>query len=560
MHASLHAATLVGANASLVEVQVDLSLGLPGFYLVGLPDSACIEARVRCQTAIKNSGFTLPQKRVTVNLAPADVRKEGAGFDLAIALGVLSAAGLLRGEPLPRAVVAGELSLSGEVLPSRGVLPLALEARRAGVSILLVPAANAAEATLVKGLTVYAVRSLAEAAAHFSGETPLEPVRASAAPPDQATYDVDLADVRGQLFCKRALEVAAAGGHNALLVGPPGSGKTMLARRLPTLLPELTFEEAIEATSIWSAAGRLRPGQGLLTRRPFRAPHHTISTAGLVGGGSPARPGEISLAHSGTLWLDELPEFNRGALESLRQPLEDGEVSIVRTRGSVTLPSRFMLLAAMNPCPCGYDGAPGPKRCFCPPIVRENYRRRLSGPLLDRFDLHVDAPALSPEELCAKGGGEETSAEVRVRVDRAREKQRARYLRLPGVFANGQLRGTAIREVCALTPDAARTLRSALDSLHLSARAHDRILKVARTIADLDESDTIGPGQISEAIQYRPLYRATREVPDLPEVAPAWLRRRHQTLHASSAEPTAGQPRPAQQGRVQSAATKEEAP
>ena len=556
MHASLHAATLVGASASLVEVQVDLSLGLPGFYLVGLPDSACIEARVRCQTAIKNSGFSLPQKRITVNLAPADLRKEGAGFDLPIALGVLSAAGLLRGQSLPHAVVAGELSLRGEVLPARGVLPLALEARRSGVPTLIVPAANAAEATLVKGLTVFGVRTLAEAAAHLSGEAVLEPAAASppvAGPP----YDVDLADVRGQLFCKRALEVTAAGGHNALLVGPPGSGKTMLARRLPTLLPDLSFEEAIEATSIWSAAGRLRPGQGLLSRRPFRAPHHSVSMAGLVGGGSPPRPGEISLAHHGVLWLDELPEFNRSALEALRQPLEDGEVSIVRTRGSVTLPARFMLLAAMNPCPCGYDGAPGPKRCFCPPIVRENYKRRLSGPLLDRFDLHVDAPALSPDELCSKGGGEETSAQVRARVDPARARQSRRYASFPGTFTNGQLHGTAIREVCALGPEAARTLRSAIESLHLSARAHDRILKVARTIADLEESDAIGPGHVAEAIQYRPLYRATRETPELPD-PPAQKRRGPSHLHATGAEPTPGAPRPAQTNRADGAATQQE--
>ena len=517
MHASLHAATLVGATAFLVEVQVDLSLGLPGFHLVGLPDSACIEARVRCLTGIKNSGFVLPQKRITVNLAPADLRKEGASFDLPIALGVLSAAGLLRGEPIPTALVAGELSLTGEVLPIRGMLPLALEARRRGLSTLIVPASNAAEAALAQGLTVLAVHTLEEAAAHLSGERRLQPYLTSEAAPPTHSSELDLSDVRGQLSCKRALEIAAAGAHNALLIGPPGSGKTLLARRLPTLLPALSFEEAIESTCIWSAAGRLAPGQGLLAQRPFRAPHHSISAGGLVGGGSPPRPGEISLAHNGVLFCDELAEFNRSALECLRQPLEEGEITIVRTRGAITLPARFTLLGAMNPCPCGFANTPGARKCFCPPAAKDSYRRRLSGPLLDRFDLHIDAPPLTADELCGPPEGE-SSATVRARVQSARELQRKRYSRLPGVHANGQLRGPHLRQTCQLTPDAARTLRSALGSLHFSARAHDRVLKVARTIADLEGCARVGPEHVSEAVQFRSLDRSYVAPPELPPV------------------------------------------
>ena len=501
MPSSIHSAAIAGAGARPVDVQVDLSLGLPGFWLVGLPDLACTDAKVRVLTAIRNSGYQLPQKKITVNLAPGDVRKEGAAFDLAIALGVLAAAGLIVPADRP-ALVVGELSLSGDLLPVRGVLPIAIEARRLGFTKLIAPEQNAAEGALVQGLRIYGARSLVEAAEIFCGMSTREPAQAGTAPLEPST--LDLSDVRGQQSAKYALEIAAAGGHNALLVGAPGAGKTMLARRLPGILPSLSFEEAVEATSVWSIAGRLRPGQGLLVDPPFRAPHHTISVAGLIGGGAPLRPGEISLSHRGVLFMDEFPEFGRAALEALRQPLEDGEVSIVRARERATLPARFMLVGAMNPCPCGHAADASPGRCSCSAAQRRAYMGRISGPILDRFDIHIDAPALRSKDLVGKSDGE-SSAVVRERVQRARLLQRERYVKVPGVYCNAQLRGPALREMTFLTDKAGRTLASYLDTNRFSARAHDRLLKLARTIADMNASERVHPEHIDGAVQWRSL-------------------------------------------------------
>ncbi len=498
MLAIVRTAAVYGIEASQVQVEVDVSFGLPQFTMVGLPDASVRESRDRVRSAIRNSGFEFPPHRVTVNLAPAGVRKAGTSFDLPIALGVLAASGLVTRRQVDDTLLVGELSLDGAIQPARGVLPIAAAARRDGVAGLLLPAANAAEAAVVSGLRLYPVRTLPEAVEAINDPRPQAVAPARLAP--GAAAAPDLADVRGQAIARRALEVAAAGGHNLLMSGPPGAGKTMLARRLPGILPALTFDEALEVTAIHSVAGLLPPGGGLVTARPFRAPHHTISDAALVGGGSLPRPGEISLAHHGVLFLDEMPEFSRRVLEVLRQPLEEGCARIARAARTAVFPARFVLVAAMNPCPCGYLGSDArPCRCTPPQIAR--YRGRLSGPLRDRIDLTVEVAALPWRDLAATEPGEATPA-VRARVLAARARQRGRHRRGRPAL-NAHLTPPLVRRHCPLDAPGARLLEAAVGRLGLSARACDRVLKVARTIADLAGAAGVEAPHVAEALQFR---------------------------------------------------------
>ncbi len=500
----LNSTALCGLDGYIVDVETDISNGMPGFDIVGLPDAAVKESKERIRAAIKNSGLVLPAKRITVNLAPADIKKEGAHFDLPIALGILGASEQLDADKCGNSIFLGELSLNGDLRRVSGVLPMVISAYQKGIRKVFLPADNAKEAAVVAGMEVFGVKSLQEILKHYTGENVLAPtiVDVDELLENFQRNKYDFADVKGQIYVKRALEIAAAGGHNLLMIGPPGSGKTMIAQRIPSILPDMTFDESLEVTKVHSIAGTLSDSSPLVAERPFRHPHHTVSAVGLTGGGSNPKPGEITLSHNGVLFMDELPEFRRDALEAMRQPLEDGQVTITRAGGSATYPCSVMMVASMNPCPCGYYGDKT-RECTCSQTQIIKYMSKISGPLLDRIDLHIEVPSVSYDDLETKKRGE-SSAEIKARVNMARKIQTKRY-KGSGIFSNSQLTPELMNKYCTLGEEANALLKQAFEGLGLSARAHNRILKVARTIADLANSEQIEMEHIAEAIQYRAL-------------------------------------------------------
>ena len=496
---------VIGIDAYVVQVEVDISQGLPSFATVGLPEGAVRESKERVKASIKNSGYHFPSDRITVNLAPADIKKEGSAFDLPMALGILAATGLVPKASFDQYIILGELSLDGLIRPIKGALPIAVTAKEMDLKGIFLPVENAPEAAVVEGINIYPVETLSRLVEALLGVSKIDPYEVDMKKLFQKPeHQVDFSDVRGQENVKRTMEIAAAGGHNLILIGPPGAGKTMLTRRLYTILPQLSFQEALETSKVYSVMGLMPKGHGLIRARPFRAPHHTISDAGLIGGGQSPKPGEVSLSHNGVLFLDELPEFKKNVLEVLRQPIEDGFVTIARASSTVTYPANFMLVAAMNPCPCGFLGEPK-RECTCTYLQIQRYRSKISGPLMDRIDIHMEVPSVQFKDLSSSEGGQ-SSSEIVERVEKAREIQTRRFNRMK-IHTNASMNSRQIRRFCAVDSESDDLLERAMDKFGLSARAHSRILKIARTIADLEESPDIDSHHVAEAIQYRSLDR-----------------------------------------------------